>query len=153
MKMEHPSKMPRIQLNNKENSNSSDALKYLLMDSTWPAATGLAILEFMICNRILHLPSILRMRRYSAFRPMIVKLCASTILKCQINSKEIMLLMSTLEELKMKSPPNFGSLVEAEIVSLIFTSIIARAWTIKTLLFLMIIPAPLPLLILQKKEV
>ena len=125
--MEHPSKMPRIQLNNKENSNSSDALKYLLMDSTWPVVTGLAILEFMICNRILHLPSILLMRRYSAFRPMIVKLCASTILQCQINPKEIMLLMSTLEELKMKSPPNFGSLVEAEIVSLIFTSIKARA--------------------------
>lgn len=125
--MDHPSKMSRIQLNNKENSNSLDALKYLLMDSTWPAATGLAILEFMICNRILHHLSILRMKRYNAFRPMIVKLFASIILQCQINSKEIILLMSTLEELKMMSPQNFGSLVEAEIVSLIYTSTIARA--------------------------
>ncbi len=122
------------------------------MDSTWPAATGLAILEFMICNRILHLPSILRMRRYSAFRPMIVKLCASTILQCQINSKEIMLLMCTLEELKMKSPPNFGSLVEAEIVSLISMSITAQPKTIKMLPSLMIIQALSPQLILLRNE-
>ena len=96
------------------------------MDSIWLAVTGPEILEFMICNRIPHHLSTPHMKRYSVFRPMIVKLCASTIPQCQINSKEIMLLMSTLVELKLRSLPNFGSPVEAEIVSLIFTSIIAR---------------------------
>ena len=96
------------------------------MDSTWLVVTGLGILEFMICNRIPHHLSTPHMKRFSVFRPMIVKLCASTIPQFQINSKEIMLLMSTLVEHKMRSLPNFGSPVEAEIVSLIFTSIIAR---------------------------
>ena len=97
------------------------------MDSIWLAVTGLAILESMICNRIPHHLSTLHMKRFSVFRPMIVKLCASTIPQFQINSKEIMLLISTLVDHKLRSLPNFGSPVEAEIVLLIYTSIIARA--------------------------
>jgi hypothetical protein len=97
------------------------------MDSIWPVVTGLAILEFTICNRILLRLSTLPMKKYSVFRPMTVKLCVLTILQCQINTKGIiLLLMFTLVELKMKSLPNFGSPVEVEIVLLISTSIIAR---------------------------
>ena len=124
------------------------------MASIWHVVTGPATLEYTTCSRTLTHHFILHMMRFNAYKLMIVRSYVLTTLQWLEETLTLRVKIYSLEEvLKIQvGRISTGWQVEAEIVSLIFTSIIAQPQTIKMLPSLMIIQVLSPQLTLLKKE-